>query len=347
MIKKLTNFFLEIRNLSSKPIVLVISFFITVASVAITSYTSLRILSIETLNILKNINFIFLIFFTIENFLRMISANSYIRSYIILDFLTILPSWILYIFFNLQYYDIPGSILLRGIIFLRLVPLTQILLDERSFHFKEKLPSFFSKMISILSIVIFSFIFLGSMFTSILYDKYIEKEKENRIHQIQSLTKFYSLKEIIQKVPPKWILKIEQKEEGNLYEIYYINKEFLKNSLVPDYHFTYIEGKTPSEGILVNFLDLYINKNYLEIIFLTTSFFMIVFFYFISRYFYKKYVFDPIEKAYNVVYLRILGEEITTTDIKAIYRKNQNNEIIQLIRKVDELYNSLLEQEKN
>lgn len=345
MLNKFSLFIKVLRNLANQPFLLVISFFITLVSISISAYTAIDIVEIRHLFILKDINFLILIFFTIENFLRLISNNSYIRSFYILDLLTILPTWILYLFFSLQFYDIPASVLLRGIIFLRLVPLVQILLDEKSFHFKEKLPSFFNKMISYLSLVVFLFIFLGSLFTSILYAKYIDKEKENRILQIQSLTKFYNIKELIQKVPPQWILKIEQKEISKTYEVYYINKEFLQNSLIPNLHFTYVEGKNPTEGILVSFLDLYLNKNYLETIFLFTSFFMIAFVYFIFYNYYRNYILDPIEKAYNVICLRIEGEEIEYTDLHSLKAKDQNNEIIHFIHKVDELYSLLREQE--
>ncbi len=345
MIKKLTSLVSLLRNLADQPFSLIISFFITLVSISISAYTAVAIIEIKYLLILKDINFFILIFFSIENFLRLISNNSYLRSFYILDLLTIIPSWCLYLFFSHQFYDIPASIFLRGMIFLRLVPLIQILLDEKSFHFKEKMPSLFNKMISSISLIVFLFIFLGSLFTSILYAKYIEKEKENRIHQIQSLTKFYHLKELIQKVPPQWILKIEQKEIQQTYEIYYINKEFLQNSLIPNLHFTYIEGKNPTEGILVSFLDLYINKNYLETIFLFTSFFMIAFVYLIFYYYYKNFILDPIEKAYNVICLRIQEEEIKSTDLQLMKIKDQKNEITHFIHKVDELYTLLTEQD--
>ncbi|MFN3603418.1 MAG: hypothetical protein ACK4UJ_01775 [Leptonema sp. (in: bacteria)] len=345
MLKIFKQFIFILRNLTNHPILLVISFLITIINVGIIAYTSLIILPLQYLWILKIIHFIILIFFTLENLLRLICTNPYIRSYFFLDFFTILPSWILHIFFEPQFYDLPASTLLRGVLFLRLVPLTQILLDEKTFHYKEKLPSFFNNMSSSLSIVVFTFIFLGSLFTSFLYAKYVETERENRIHQIQSLTKFYNVKEIVQKVPAKWILKIEQKETGKLYEIYYVNKDFLRDSLIPDVHFIFLEGKTPSEGILVSFLDLYKNKNYLETIFLITSFFMIAFTYLITRFYYRKYVFDPIEKAYNVLSLRLLGEDIQFTDLESMGIKKESNEITFFLEKVDEMYNSLMELE--
>ncbi len=184
----------------------------------------------------------------------------------------------------------------------------------------------------------------GGIFTSYLYTEYLTKEKENRLIQVQNLTKSYPLQELYKQVPG-WILKIEQNQQGKYYEIYYFDKSFVQNYLIPNIHFAYVQGKDPSEGIFVSFIDLYKNKNYLEIIYLTTSFIITAVLSILLRYYYKTYVFLPIEKANIVLDLRLSGEEIPHIDLSFIRKDQGYDEILNLIKKIDLLYHKLLELE--
>jgi len=333
-----------IKEIPQNNLILVLSLFIILIQTFIIFYTSISIPTFFELELLKIIYIAILIYFTIISILRLISKNPIFKPYLAIDIFSIIPSWILVIFFYDQFYETTGAIFLKGSIFLRLIPLIQILLEEKTFYLKDQYPIFFNRMISTISISSILFIFSGGILTSFLYNEYLKKEKENRINQIQNLIKTYELIEIPTKIP-NWIIKIEQNQQGKLYEIYYINKNLLQDSLIPNIHFVYLQGKNPSEGLLISFLDLYKNKNYLELIYLITSYLMLGCLYFILRYYYKKYVFYPIEKINTVLELRLMGEDIQQTDLFYTKEKIPFDEIQILIQKIDELYHKLTEQD--
>ncbi|GIX42543.1 MAG: hypothetical protein KatS3mg129_2276 [Leptospiraceae bacterium] len=344
--RKLILLFQKIRELPENNLILVISLFVTIIQITIIIYTTIFFIPIYQLEFLKIVYTILLIYFTIISLLRIISKNSIFRSFMAIDFFSILPSWILIIFFYNEFYELTGAIFFKGLIFLRLIPLLQILMEEKTFYLRKHHPVFFNKMISIVSISTIFFIFSGGILTSYLYNEYLKKEKENRINQITNLIKTFPLNELPQKIP-NWILKIEQNQLGKLYEIYYIDKSFLNSSLIPNMHFTYLPGKNPTEGLLISFIDLYRNKNLLELVYLITSFLMLGCIYFILRYYYIKYVFLPIEKINTVIELRLKGEDVPYTDLTFIQRSNEYNEINQLISNIDALYKMLTELENS
>lgn len=346
IVKKMLSFFRFLKKLLTLPqtnLSLIFSLIFTILLLVIIIVTSITILPLTYLEILKWIFVTILSLLTVESFIKLFSQNRLFRSYAQLELLSSFPSWIIVIFFPEDFYDLSGSLLLKGMLFSRLFPLFQILLEEKTFHLKEQLPIFFNRMVTVTSISSFLFIYAGGLLTSMLYDKYLEKEKENRIIQVSNLLKVYDLHEIPKKVPSKWILKIQEfKSQKNL-EIYFTDKRNLQEVFIPNIHFVYLQGKTPDEGLILSFLDLYKNKNYLELVYLITSFLMIGYIYFTLYYYYKKYVFVPLEKANTVVELRLMGEDIRETDLPDI--QHYHNEIIQFIKKNDELYRKLMELE--
>lgn len=336
------NFFFKLKEIPKSNVWLIISLFLTVIQSYIILYSSINILQIQHLDMMKHIYIAILIYFTIMSFLRWTSKNPIFYSFTWLEIVSVIPSWILILFFYNDFYDVPGAIFYKSAIFLRFIPLITILLEEKSFYLKEHYPIFFYKMITYVSISIITFLFAGGVLMSFLYNQYFTKEKENRINQLQNLIKIYNLTEL-NKLYPKWILKIEHNVQGKLYEIYYYDKELIKKTLIPNVHFTYIQGKHPSEGIYVSFIDLITNKNYLELIYLITSIVMLNCIFLILRHYYKKFIFDPLEKANSVIELRLKGEEIESIDLESLHVSEQDNEIIKLIRNIDKLYNDLRE----
>ncbi|MCS7205070.1 MAG: hypothetical protein NZ853_05190 [Leptospiraceae bacterium] len=334
----------KFRELPENNLSLILSLILNIIQLTIVIYTSVFILPISYLEALKWFFLFNLILLTLESLVKLLSQNKLFRSYSKLELLSSLPSWILIIFFPENFYDAPGVLLIKGMLFLRLFPLLQILLEEKTFHLKEHLPIFFNKMVSVVSISSFIFIYSGGLFTIMLYDKYIQKEKEYRISQITHLLKIYSIEELPNHYPQKWILKIERRKQDKHYEIFFIDREMLKSSLIPNIHFSYVVGKFPDESIIVSFLDLYQNKNYLELIYMITSLLMIGGIYFLLYFYYKKFVFLPLEKGTIVLELRLMGEDIKTTDLPDL--KNQHNEIIEFIKKSDLLYKKLTELER-
>jgi len=341
---RILSFYQKLKEIHSSNLLLVISLFVALIQIYLILYTSITFLPIFELELYKFIYIIILIYMTIISFLRFITLNPLFKTYWMIEIVSVLPSWILIIFYYHQFYDLTGAIYFKGTIFLRLIPIIQILIEEKTFYLREHYPIFFNKMMNTVGLSIIFFLFSGGIFTSYLYTEYLTKEKENRLIQVQNLTKSYPLQELYKQVPG-WILKIEQNQQGKYYEIYYYDKSFVQNHLIPNIHFVYAQGKDPSEGIFVSFIDLYKNKNYLEIIYLTTSFIITAVLSILLRYYYKTYVFLPIEKANIVLDLRLSGEEIPFIDLSFIRKDQGYDEILNLIKKIDLLYHKLLELE--
>ncbi len=325
------------------PLYIVLSFLITF-SVVVSSITPLiTIISIQNYQILQKIIFYIYISFILETLIRIISRNKFFRSFLVLDIFSLLPYLSIFLFkINMES---PIISTFQFLFFLRLVPLFYFIIYLKSFQVKENISSFVYYFSSTLSITIFILLLSWITFMIILYSQYIESEKLNRIHQVENLSKIYNLKELKEKFP-EWIIKIEDNSKENNFEILYIDEQILRNYLIPNTHFVYLQGKNPAQGIIISFIDLYKNQNLLVFTFLILSFLIVSFMNFMIQYFLKREWLILIEKAIIVTKLRLFGEIIPNTDL-TLNDPKIVNEIYYLIQLNDELYKKLLETESS
>jgi hypothetical protein len=157
---RILSFYQKLKEIHSSNLLLVISLFVALIQIYLILYTSITFLPIFELELYKFIYIIILIYMTIISFLRFITLNPLFKTYWMIEIVSVLPSWILIIFYYHQFYDLTGAIYFKGTIFLRLIPIIQILIEEKTFYLREHYPIFFNKMMNTvgLSIIFFSFL---------------------------------------------------------------------------------------------------------------------------------------------------------------------------------------------
>ena len=297
-------------------------------------------LSLSTHSVLALLDRFILLFFLIESIMRASRFPS-IREYLTgslfwIDIFSLLPPAALLILSPDD--PLPGDLILRGGRLLRLVPLYQFFSQERSMGLRPSGSRMEFRLLNSSALLLYLFLLFGGVAMSAIHERLSNEERSSRLLRIKRYMDTQGLQGI-QELFPDRILKIEKRTPGESYELYLTDQTYIQTHMQHHRDFVYVEGASPEEAVLISFFDLNRRQVQFEASLLATGLLMIGALAVLFHAFFRDRILSPVERARRVMELRILGEEIETSDIPP----GVDNEITELIDRMDQFYQAMRE----